>query len=321
MFFWGDIMPSMISRILRSTLCAVLHSPVFDKINIEDSAGEKSKELKTHYKPSNGFSHQRLKAGDISYEKLVNSDCRTDKVIYLVHGGGFTVGLIDMYRKIAEKLSKTFGGATVYSIDYKTYPQHKFPVQLSETADVFLELVSQGINPKNVIFVGDSAGANLVYTSTLWLRDNGHPLPGAIVSFSTWGDMSSSSKSRETNAFKDPFSGMTRNRKVEDCLDKIHGISSFADGNDPTNPYLSPIFGDFTGFPPVTMTCSSCEIDIDDNRIICQKLKDAGVDAVLYEFEGQIHDFQFIPFIPEGKQAMRLVAERLGFCVKGRDLD
>ncbi len=306
-------MPSLISRILRSTLCAVLHSPVFDKINLEDTAGEKSKELKTHYKPSKGFTHQRLKFGDISYEKLVNSECKTDKVIYLIHGGSFTVGLVDMYRKIAEKLSKMLDGATVYSIDYKTYPQYKFPVQLHETANLFLELVNQGIAPENIIFMGDSAGANLVYTSTLYLRDNGYALPGALVSFSTWGDMSSSSKSRETNAFKDPFSGMTRNRKVEDNLDKIHGITDFAKDNDPKNPYLSPIFGDFKGFPPVTMTCSDCEIDIDDNRIICEKLINAGVDAVLYEFEGQIHDFQFIPFIPEGKQAMKLVAERLGF--------
>ncbi len=306
-------MPSLVSRILRSSLCAVLHSPVFDKINLEDTAGDKSKELKTHYKPSKGFTHQRLKFGDISYEKLVNSQCETDKVIYLIHGGSFAVGLIDMYRKIAEKLSKTFGGATVYSIDYKTYPRYKFPVQLHETAELFLELVNQGIDPKKVIFMGDSAGANLVYTSALWLRDNDYPLPGALVSFSTWGDMSSSSKSRETNAFKDPFSGMTRNRKVEDSLDKIHGITDFAKDNDPKHPYLSPVFADFSGFPPVTMTCSDCEIDIDDNRIICQKLKAAGVDAVLYEFEGQIHDFQFIPFIPEAKQAMSLVAKRLGF--------
>ncbi len=306
-------MPSLISRVLRSTLCAVLHSPVLDKIKLSDVAGEKTKEIKSRYKPSKGFTHQRLKFGDISYEKLVNSDCKTDKVIYLIHGGSFKVGLIDMYRKIAEKLSKTIGGATVYSIDYKTYPQHKFPTQLHETADLFLELVNQGINPKNVIFVGDSAGANLVYTSTLWLRDNGHPLPGALVSFSTWGDMSSSAKSRETNAFKDPFSGMTRNKKVEDCLDIIHGTSSFAEGNDPKHPYLSPRFADFSGFPPVTMTCGECEIDLDDNRIICQRLKDAGVDAVLYVFEGQFHDFQFVPIIPESKQAMKLVAERLGF--------
>ncbi len=306
-------MPSLISRVLRSTLCAVLHSPVFDKINLEDTAGDKSKELKTYYRPSKGFTHQRLEFGDISYEKLVNSKCSTEKVVYLIHGGSFTVGLIDMYRKIAEKLSKTFGGATVYSIDYKTYPQYKFPVQLHETAELFLELVNQGVDPKNVIFMGDSAGANLVYTSTMWLRDNNHPLPGALVSFSTWGDMTSSSKSRETNAFKDPFSGMTRNRKVEDSLEKIHGITDFAKADDPKNPYLSPVFGDFTDFPPATMTCSDCEIDIDDNRIICQKLKEAGVDAVLYEFEGQIHDFQFIPLIPEGKQAMELVARRLGF--------
>ncbi len=306
-------MPSLISRALRSTLCFILHSPVFDKINLEDTAGDKSKELKSRYKPSKGFAHQRLKVGDISYEKLVNDDCKTDKVVYLIHGGSFAVGLVDMYRKIAEKLSNTFGGATVYSIDYKTFPQYKFPVQLRETADLFLELINQGIDPKNVIFIGDSAGANLVYTSTLWLRDNGQPLPGALVSFSTWGDMTSSSKSRETNAFKDPFSGMTRNQSVQDSLDKIHGISDFAKSYDPKHPYLSPVFGDFTGFPPVTMTCSDCEIDIDDNRIICQRLKAAGVDAVLYEFEGQIHDFQFIPFIPESKTAMKLVAERLGF--------
>lgn len=304
-------MQSVPSRILCACLRGIFHSPLLDSSKFSDFAGDKTKERKSHYKPSRGFVHSRHRCGEACYEKLVSDNCKTDKVILLIHGGSFKVKLIDMYRRLAEKLSKKLNGATVINVDYRIFPQHKFPTQLEDTAAVFLELLKQGVKPENVVFIGDSAGANLALTSSLRLRDNGHPLPGAIVCFSLWGDATSSGESRIKNAYKDPFNGISKRKRVEDNLHILRRISKYALNLDGTNPYLSPCFADFSGFPPVTLVCGGAEVDESDNDRVFEKMKAAGVDAVLYKFDGMFHDFQLVPFLPESKEAYCKVISRI----------
>lgn len=189
-------MQSVISRIFCACLRAVFHSPFMDNAHMSDKAGKKTKDIKSHYKPSKDFTFSRQQCNNCYYETLKNSNCKTDKVILLIHGGSFKVKLIDTYRKIAEKYSNLLDGATVISVDYRTFPQYEHPAQLYDVRDVCLELLNQGIKPENIIFIGDSAGANLAVTTTLWLRDNGYPLPSQIVCFSLWADMTSSGELR-----------------------------------------------------------------------------------------------------------------------------
>lgn len=304
-------MQSVSSRILCAVLRAVFHSSLINNKNMSDNAGKITKDNKSHYKPSKGFVHSRHFCGECSYEKLIPDNCKTDKVVLLLHGGSFKVKLIDMYRCLAEKYSRILNGATVINVDYRTFPKHKFPSQLEDTVSVYLELVEQGIKPENIVVIGDSAGANLALTSSLWLRDNGYPMPGAIVCISLWGDATSSGESRERNAYADPFFGISKKKRIEDNLEYLHGISKYALDVDRTNPYISPCFGDFSSFPPVTLICGTAELDESDNDRVYQKMKSVGVDAVLYKFEGMFHDFPLVSFLPESKDAYRKIAARI----------
>lgn len=304
-------MPSIRAKIFMNILRMVFHSRLNDSTKLSDNAGKITKDKKSRYKPSKEFIHSVHCCGNTKYEKLVCKRCTTEKVILHLHGGGFKVPLIDFYRKLAEKYSKMLDSATVINVDYRTFPEHKLPTQMHDTVSVYLELINQGVKPENVVVIGDSAGATLALTSSLWLRDNGYPLPSSIVCFSLWADATSSGESRIKNAYADPFYGIPKKEKIEDNLHLLRRISNYVLDVDRTDPYISPCFADFEGFPRVTLICGTAELDESDNDRVYEKMKKANVDAELYKFEGLCHDFQLFSFLPESKQAYETVINRV----------
>lgn len=304
-------MPSVRAKIFMKMLRVVFQSRLNDSTKLSDIAGKITKDKKTRYKPANGFVHTVHFCGEVKYEKLEFKNSKTEKVIVLIHGGGFKVTLIDFYRKLAEKYSRLFDGATVINVDYRTFPQHKLPTQMHDVINVYLELLNQGIKPENIVVTGDSAGANLAITSSLWLRDNGYPLPFSIVCFSLWADATSSGESRIKNAYSDPFYGIPKKEKTEDNLHLLRRISNYVLDVDRTDPYISPCFASFENFPQVTLICGTAELDESDNDRVYEKMKNADVDVVLYKFEGLCHDFQLFSFLPESKQAYSLMVNRV----------
>ena len=304
-------MQSVTSRVFCACLRAVFHSPFINNANMSDTAGKKTKNIKSHYRPSKDFTISRIKCDNCYYEILKNKNCNTDKVIFMIHGGSFKVKLIDTYRRIAEKYSKLLDGATVISVDYRVFPQYEHPAQLHDTKDVYLELLNKGIKPENIIFIGDSAGANLAVTTTLWLRDNNYPLPSHIVCFSLWADMTSSGESRVKNAYLDPFGGIAKNKSIEDNWDYLHRISAYAKNIDRTSPYVSPVFAEFNDFPPVTLVCGGAEMDESDNDRVFAKMKKENINVELFKYDGMFHCFQMMSFLPESRNAYKRVFERI----------
>ncbi len=302
---------SVFSRIFCACLRGIFHSPFIDNSNISNKAGKKTKNVKSRYKPSKNFTVKRYKSSNCYYEILKNKNCRTEKVIFLLHGGSFKVKLVDMYRRLAEKYSNLLDGATVVNVDYRTFPQYEHPAQLYDARDVYLELLKSGINPENIIFIGDSAGANLTVTTTLWLRDNSYPLPSQIVCFSLWADMTSSGESRVKNAYLDPFGGIKKGKSIENYWDYLHRISAYAQNIDRESPYVSPVFADFKDFPPTTLICGGAEMDESDNDRVFEKMKKSGVNVELHKYDGMFHCFQFMSFLPESRDAYKKAFNRI----------
>lgn len=302
---------SFTSKVFMKLLCIIFHSPLSDSSKLSDNASKVVKDRKSRYKPSKGFVHTKHECGETGFEKHVCTDRKTEKVVLHLHGGGFKIRLIDFYRKLAEKYSRMLDGATVISVDYRTFPQHEMPIQMHDVVCVYKHLINEGVKPENIIIIGDSAGANLALTSSLWLRDNGYPLPAHIVCFSLWGDATSSGDSKIKNAYTDPFYGIAKRKKIEDNLHLLRRISKYARNVDRTDPYISPCFASFEGFPQVTLICGTAELDESDNDTVYAKMREAGVDVELYKFEGMCHDFQLFPFLPESKKAYEKMIQRI----------
>lgn len=304
-------MQSLTSKVFMGALRLVFHSPLSDSSKLSDNAAKLTKDKKSKYNPSRNFTYTKHSVDSVKYEKLVNRNRKTEKVILMIHGGGFKIELNDFYRRLAEKYSNMFCGATVINTDYGRFPEHQLPSQMYDVVKIYLHLLDEGINNSDIIVIGDSAGATLALTSSLWLRDNNYPLPGHIVCFSLWADATSSGESRITNAYKDPFYGIAKHKKIEDNLHLLRRISKYVLNVDRTSPYISPLFGSFENFPKVTLICGTAELDESDNDRVFEKMKNANVDVKLQKYEGMCHCFQLFPFLPESKAAYNLVKGRI----------
>ena len=304
-------MQSLTSKVFMGALRLVFHSPLFNSSNLSDNAAKLTKDKKSRYKPKKNFIYTKHSVEDAKYEKIINKNSQTEKVILMIHGGGFKIELNDFYRRLAEKYSNTFCGATVISADYGRFPEHQLPSQMHDVVKIYLHLLDEGINSSDIIVIGDSAGATLAMTSSLWLRDNGYPLPNHIVCFSLWADATSSGESRITNAYKDPFYGIAKHKKIEDNIHLLRRISKYVLNVDRTSPYISPLFGNFEKFPKVTLICGTAELDESDNDRVYDKMKNENVDVCLEKYEGMCHCFQLFSFLPESKEAYSLVKARI----------
>lgn len=78
----------------------------------------------------------------------------------------------------------------------------------------------------------------------------------------------------------------------------------YANGHDMADPMISPLNGDFHGFPPTILTTGTRDLLLSNTVRTHQKLLQSGVQANLLVFEGMSH-FQFTidDLIPEDRQA------------------
>ena len=80
--------------------------------------------------------------------------------------------------------------------------------------------------------------------------------------------------------------------------------------NDPTNPLLSPQFGDYTGLPPMYICVGTHEIHLDDCVNVANRAQEHGVDVTLAKWHNMVHAFPIMsPLFPEAKQAMAEICE------------
>jgi acetyl esterase/lipase len=63
----------------------------------------------------------------------------------------------------------------------------------------------------------------------------------------------------------------------------------YADGANLADPYLSPLFGDVSGFPPTLLQSGTRDIFLSNTVRMHRKLRPAGVRAELHVWEGMPH--------------------------------
>lgn len=301
---------SFISKKLTSILCIICHSK-YEKSSTRSTEIAKKvnrANKKSYYRPL-GFEIIKMKSGECSVELTKPRKVKSNKVIFHIHGGSFKMKLNDLYRREAVFYSKLFGRCVVYSVDYRVYPDVRFPVPLEDVYNAFCEIANSGINPEDIIVIGDSCGANMAASLCLMLKDNMQKLPNKLVLFSFWGDASNSGDSYRKNCYRDPFYGIPKRLSFNACEDKLRRITLYAQGQDLYDPYLSPCFGDFSGFPETVLVTGSADISQSDSLTAYEKMKDADVTASLLNYDNMFHDFQLLKFLPESREVFRKVIE------------
>jgi monoterpene epsilon-lactone hydrolase len=237
-------------------------------------------------------------------EWMMPAQAERDKVIFYVHGGGYVLGSIQAHRAIVAKFVKGSGiGAFVF--DYRLAPEHTFPAAIDDSLKAYRFLLAEGIRPANIICVGDSAGGGLCLATLLALKDQDIPLPAAAVVLSPWTDLKNTGESFQTKAQVDTITW----KEAQTVFSKY-----YAGDNDPGLPWISPLYGDLHGLPPMLIYVGGDELLLDDSTRFAEKAKDAGVDVTLKVGEGMFHCYPACaPLFPEASQAM---AEMCAFIKK-----
>ena len=202
-----------------------------------------------------------------------------DKVLYHIHGGGFINGCTKMaFFFLSHVVNKW--GYNVFSVDYRLAPDHQCIDTITDCEDGYKYLLEH-YKPENIILMGESAGGNLVLGLPHKLKDDGLPLPKGIISDSPVVQFVHYPYSYYENSCKTDF-GI-----IFGINEAVLGIYQ---GDLPVDhPYLSPLCGDLSGYPPVYLDASNKESLRDEARMMYVRLKGEGCDVEYHELKDFFH--------------------------------
>ena len=184
---------------------------------------------------------------------------------------------------------------SVNSIDYRMPPKYPAPAAIDDASAVWKELLKK-TPPASVIMGGTSAGGNITLSSVHRFKDLGLPLPGALYIGTPAVDVDLTGDSRFINE------GVDRLLITWKPLPQEAG-AMYAGELGKTHPYVSPIYGDFTGFPPSCIIAGTRDLMLSDAVRARRSLRRAGAEADLHNYEGFSHgDYLVIWNAPESEE-------------------
>lgn len=245
------------------------------------------------------ISTEKIQINNINAEWIIPKHPMEDKILLYIHGGGFISGSCLTHRMHVAKFAK---GCQLKSLvfDYRLAPENPFPAALEDCIEVYTWLLQQDYKPDNIIVGGESAGGTLTLSLLLALQERGIDFPKAAFSISPVTDLRCLADSFKYNAKKDlaPIGSWNLWTKY------------YISHNNPTNPLLSPQFGNYKGLPPLYICVGTHEIHLNDCENVARVAKEHGVDVILRKWNKMVHAFPILsPLFPEAKQAMTEICD------------
>jgi monoterpene epsilon-lactone hydrolase len=251
---------------------------------------------------ADGVAFERVRSDGGPLEWLIPSGSPTPAVLLWFHGGGFAIGSSVTARGMVSTLA-AMTGARGASLEYRLAPENPYPAALEDAQAAYRWLLEQGVQPRNLVVGGDSAGGGLVVAALASLRDTGNPMPAGALLFSPWVDLSLSGSSLLTDAAADP-------QVTRAGLERM--AAWYLGDADPRSPYVSPLFGDLAGFPPLLIQVGGAEALLDDSVRLARAAAEAGCEVALDRWPNMIHVWQsFAPGLAEGTAALERAADWL----------
>lgn len=202
-----------------------------------------------------------------------------DGPLYLFfHGGAFVFGGGAFAQMQGARAAAALGVRTL-CVDYRMPPDHPFPAAPEDCFAVYKALLDSH-DPRRIVIGGSSAGGNLAAATALMIRDRGLPPPAGVILLTPEVDLTEAGDSFRTNEDLDVV--------LKRPLPEANAL--YAAGHDRRDPYLSPLFADFTrGFPPTLVQTGTRDLFLSNSVLIHRKLRDAGIDAELHVWEAMPH--------------------------------
>lgn len=197
-----------------------------------------------------------------------------------LHGGAYVFGGGDNAVSEAVIIAGATGIPSL-SLDYRMPPAHPFPAAVNDTIAVYRRLLDER-RAKSIAIGGTSAGGGLALATVHRMIALDIETPGAIFAGTPWADLTKTGDTHYTNEGLD---------RVLVTYDGLLGAAAqlYAEGHDLTDPLISPVYGDFAGFPPTHLVTGTRDLFLSDTARTHFKLRSAGAIADLVVIEGMSH--------------------------------
>jgi acetyl esterase/lipase len=266
--------------------------PVDELIELTNRVADRQRRLPRH------IGLERLQVAGVDAEWIDAEGGDREKVVLYTHGGGYCTLTARAFRHLSWRLAD-LTKARVFAYDYRLAPAHPYPAALDDAVAVYLWLLDQNISPDRIVLAGDSAGGGLTMAMLMVLRDRGVRLPAAAALMSPWADLSPATAENRPNLARDPL----LHHSVLNSLAPLYYASA-----SPTDPLVSPVFGDLSGLPPIFIHAGSTEILLSDARKLATGIERAGGTVDLRIWPDMPHVWHTIDLIPESRAGIREVA-------------
>ena len=244
---------------------------------------------------------RRTEIADVNVYHLTPATTSTehkDRLFLFLHGGAYVYGNGDAGLQEAILIASRIG-IPVVSVDYRMPPRHPFPAAVEDATAVYRALLKSR-SPGSIIIGGTSAGGGLALATVHQLRNLQAPFPAAIYAGTPWADLTKTGDTLYSNEILD---------RVLLTYDGGLGAAArlYAGGHDMKDPLISPIYGEFSGFPPTILISGTRDLFLSDVARTHRSLRRAGVVAELHVYEGMSHAGYLVS--PETPESMDLYGE------------
>jgi acetyl esterase/lipase len=200
----------------------------------------------------------------------------SNKIIMHLHGGAFVVGSIQSHESMISHFSAQLQIRILF-VEYALAPEHPYPNAINDIMDVYERLISDYPN-REIIFMGDSAGAGLTVSAIGKMMEQEIQLPQGVVMISPWINITCDNPSQEDNRAIDPI--LSR--------EYLLGSAQLYTGDTPFAA-SSPEYIEFDQFPPTLIMVGTNEVLLDDSKNFYNSIKGKQPNTALSIYENQLH--------------------------------
>ena len=219
------------------------------------------------------------------------------------HGGGFVQPMFAVHWPLVAEMVERCGVSVTVPL-YDVVPEAPHARQDALADAVYAELAASH-DPARIILNGDSAGGHMALALALRLARSGGPMPGKLALFAPWLDLTLADPAI---AAVEPHDLMLKIGTLRACGAMVAGT------RDPASAEVSPLYtppAELALLPPTRIWTGRHDLFIVDSRSFVAKLRGAGVDAKLYEYEAAPHVFMAITPTREAKDVFGLLRDFL----------
>jgi acetyl esterase/lipase len=218
--------------------------------------------------------------------------------VFYVHGGSFVAERSPRITALVARFAAA-ARASVFAPNYRLAPEHPCPAAIEDILAAW-RWFKETSPDEPVVALAESAGAAILLAALQQARDEGLEPPEGVVLLSPWVDLSLQSWS----VIAASLAGTTPHTMESLAL----MTQLYLNGRSPADPVASPLFGDFSDFPPTLIHASETDILYDDAVRLAEAIRRANGDLTLRLWTNETHVWERLDG-EQGRRSIELAAD------------